>query len=85
MHTVDNHILCGGPGAVYSCIQWSPDTGTWEVLITMDAERVSHVSWTPANGIGIYLMGGQAHGDTTTLVKAEGSQETGFLLRYDSR
>ena len=87
-HTVDNHILCGG-GATSgdSCLTWSPDTGTWEDLLTMDMGRGNHVSWTPANGTGTYLMGGSASavGMTTTLITSEGGEETGFQLKYETK
>ena len=81
-HTVDNNILCGGIGTHDSCLKWSPDTGTWEELLTLDVARYNHVSWTPGNGIGTYLIGGQASGDTTTHITPEGSQEPGFELKY---
>ena len=84
-HTVDNHILCGGygegPFALESCLQWSPDTGTWEELLTMNVSRAYHVSWTPASGIGTYLMSGR----TTTLITPEGGEVTGFQLEYNTR
>ena len=90
-HTVDNHILCGGPDISASdsdsCLQWSPDTGTWEELLTLDVGRYNHVSWTPASGTGTYLIGGwDSDGRmTTTLITSEGGQETGFPLKYDTR
>ena len=83
-HTLDNHILCGGYDTSDTCLQWSPDTGTWEELPTLDAERVGHVSWTPATGTGTYLIGGSIGGMTTTLFRSEGGQETGFPLKYDT-
>ena len=86
--TVDNHIiLCGGAFTEDSCLNWSPDTGTWEELLTMDIERYAHVSWTPENGIGTYLIGRPYSGDntrTTTLITSEGTQEPGFPLKYDT-
>ena len=86
-HTVDNHILCGGSGTEDSCLQWSPDTGTWEELLTLDVGRYNHVSWTPASGTGTYLIGGwDSDGRmTTTLITSEGGQDTGFPLKYDTR
>ena len=84
MHTVDNHILCGGPGFVFSCLKWSPDTGTWEDLLTLDVGTYDHVSWTPANGIGTYLMGGNGGIRTTTLIASNGSQVPGFALEYNT-
>ena len=85
-HTVDNHILCGGGITQDTCIQWSPDTGTWEDLLTLDVGRYYHVSWTPANGIGTYLMGGlgSAAQRTTTLISNDGSQMPGFPLEHNT-
>ena len=85
-HTVDNHILCGGADTSDSCVQWSPDTGTWEELLTLDVRRSLHVSWTLASGTGTYLMGGNyiGSGMTTTLITPEGGQETGFSLAYNT-
>ena len=85
-HTVDNHILCGGSYTEDNCLQWIPDTGTWEELLTLDLERSYHVSWTPASGTGTYLVGGlgSSSGMTTTLITSEGGQEIGFQLKYDT-
>ena len=80
-HTVNNHVLCGGLwSAADSCLKWSPDTGTWEEMLTLDVGRYRHVSWTPNNGIGTYLMGGSNSPNTTTLIKAVGTQEQSFQL-----
>ena len=68
-----------------NCIQWSPDTGTWEELLTLDVGRWTHVSWTPNTGIGTYLMGGGYYDEgrkTTTLIRPDGTQEPGFPLKY---
>ena len=53
----------------------------------MDMGRGNHVSWTPANGTGTYLMGGSASavGMTTTLITSEGGEETGFQLKYETK
>ena len=84
-HTVDNHILCGGSvGTEDSCLQWSPDNGTWEEYLTLDVIRYWHVSWTPGTGVGTYLMGGDIGRRTTTLVKPGGTQEPGFPIKYDA-
>ena len=86
---MDNHILCGGGNTDDTCLQWSPDTGTWEELLTLDIRRYDHVSWTPASGTGTYLIGGDGSNETTrmttTLVTPEGGQETGFPLEYDTQ
>ena len=88
-HTVDSKgLLCGGAYTRDTCLQWSPDTGTWEDLhLTLDPERYNHVSWTPGTEVGTYLMGGKYSGSerTTTLIKPDGSQEPGFDLKYDTR
>ena len=84
-HTAENLNLCGGEDTSESCLQWTPDTGTWEELLTLDVGRDEHVSWSPENGIGTYLMGGCC-GSTksTTLIKPDGTQEPGFPLKYDT-
>ena len=89
-HTVsEGGLICGGVGGMYtdtedSCIQWSPDSGTWEVALNLDVKRYSHVSWTLRNGTtSTYLMGGGYSWRTTTLMK-NGSQEPGFQLKYDT-
>ena len=64
-----------------TCLQWSPDNGAWEEL-RLDIGRHSHVSWTPENGIGTYLMGGGSSMRTTTLIKDDRTQETAFPLKY---
>ena len=86
-HTVDSKgLLCGGAGSSGdTCLQWSPDTGTWEEdRLTLSVWRYDHVSWTPGPDIGTYLMGGSNSGRTTTLIKPDGTQEPCFLLEYDT-
>ena len=84
-HTVDSKgLLCGG-GATSTrntCLQWSPDNGTWEDQLTLSISRSDHVSWTPGPDIGTYLMGGAYSGLTTTLIKPDGNQEPGFVLKH---
>ena len=83
-HTLESSgLLCGGYNTQDTCIQWSPDTGTWEELLTLDVNRYYHVSWTPGSSIGTYLMGGDYSKRTTTLVTPYGTQEPGFSLKYD--
>ena len=85
-HTLESSgLMCGGDYTRDICLQWSPDTGSWTEELHLDTERAYHVSWTPDNGIGTYLMGGQVGGWTTTLVKPDGTQEQGFPLQYDTR
>ena len=84
-HTVsEGGLICGGDATQDSCIMWSPDSGTWEAALTLDFNRVFHVSWTPSSGTGTYLMGGgSASRRTTTLITNDGSQDQGFPLKYD--
>ena len=80
-------LLCGGYYTSDTCLQWSPDNGTWEELLTLDEERTYnyHVSWTPGPSIGTYLIGGSAASftsqSTSTLVKTDGTQDPGFPLK----
>ena len=83
-HTLDNNILCGG--MVIDCLKLNPNTGSWEQLVTMSQLRNYHVSWTPNNGIGTYLMGGERPlQKTTTLVKADGTLANTFALKYKTQ
>ena len=75
--------MCGGEGATDTCLQWSPDTGSWEEKLHLDVERYDHVSWTPDNGIGTYLLGGWISERISTLVKPDGTQEAAFPLKYN--
>ena len=77
---MDNNILCGGEETEDSCLKWSPDTGTWEELLTLDIERYGHVSWTPSTDVGTYLIGGGSN--ISTLITPAGTQETGFELKH---
>ena len=86
-HTLENNIHCGGQGPFGDrCLQWSPDTGSWEELLLLDVERWAHVVWTPGTGIGTYLMGGWQSGSskTTALIKSDGTQEEGFPLQHNA-
>ena len=81
-HSLDEDLICGGSYTRDSCLQWSPDTGSWEAAVTLDVEREEHISWTSTRGI--YLMGGEDSERTTTLIKPDGTQEPGFPLKYDA-
>ena len=83
-HTVDNNIICGGYHTKDTCLKWSPNTGSWEKLLTMEVERHSHVTWTPQHGRGTYLMGGDPNSKTSTLIKDDGTQEPAFPLKYNT-
>ena len=62
-HTQDGELMCGGYNTRRSCRRWNPDTGAWDevtnVSNSLTHERAEHVSWTPADGSGTYLMGGR--------------------------
>ena len=75
--------MCGGSYTRDSCLQWSPDTGSWEAAVTLDVERYGHISWTSVTR-GTFLMGGSVSARTTTLIKPDGTQEPGFPLKYDA-
>ena len=86
-HTLETSgLMCGGVyiGASDTCLKWSPDTGSWEKELTLNTDRWDHVSWTPDNGLGTYLMGGGYSGRTSTLVKHDGTQKAAFPLIYDT-
>ena len=82
-HSANGGLLCGGYYTTDSCLEWSPDTGSWEEAVTLDVERDYHVSWTSTRGT--FLMGGYYSARTTTLIKPDGSQEPGFPLKYNAR
>ena len=87
-HTADEGLVCGGFGGEESsssdsCLQWSPDTGSWEAAVTLDVKRMYHISWT-SDTRGTYLMGGGRGARTTTLITPDGTQEPGFPLKYDA-
>ena len=84
-HSVESTgLLCGGEVTSDTCLQWRSDA--WEESITLDVKRQDHVSWTPRAGSGTYLMGGwkTEQQRTTTLITPDGTQETGFPLKYDT-
>ena len=91
-HSVDSKgLLCGGQGSTTSqctgacsCLQWSPNTGSWQDLLTLSVSRADHVSWTPGPDIGTYLMGGSYSMLTTTLIKPDGTPEPGFVLKHNT-
>ena len=81
-------LLCGGritiTTAINNCLQWRPDTGSWERGLYLDVERYEHVSWTPASGSGTYLMGGYGSRRTTTIIKPDMTEEEGFPLKNET-
>ena len=97
LHSLEESgLMCGGYGTEDSCLMWSPDTGSWEEMLTLDVGRYLHSSWTPGTssssssssspdtGTGTYLMGGFTSNKTTTLVRPDGTQEPGFQLKYET-
>ena len=84
-HTLESSgLLCGG-WYRNNYLQWSPGNGTWDVVMSIvDDERENHVSWTPSQDIGTYLMGGHNNFRTTTLIKHDGTLESGFPLKYST-
>ena len=90
-HTVDNNIICGGEWSRDTCLKWSPDTGSWEALLTLDIYRDLHVSWTPECGRGTYLMGGWHDTNnpypwnTSTLIRDDGTQKPAFALKFSTQ
>ena len=86
-HSVsESGLVCGGQWTAQTCRQWTPATGAWEMALNLDVGRSYHVSWTPENSSGTYLMGGGSSFEesmsTTTLITPDGSQEPGFMLKY---
>ena len=84
-HKADDGVLCGGWGDPSdSCLQWSPDTGSWKPAVTLDIGRFYHISWTPDDGRGTFLMGGGYSKRTTILITDDGAQAPGFTLEHDA-
>ena len=85
-HTQDVNLVCGGPSSSTrtTCVKWSSESGSWTQSHTLHQSRVYHVSWNTEDGV--YLMGGNygSNMKTTELVKADGSVEDGFSLKYDT-
>lgn len=90
--SLDGNLICGGihrrpsPGARSNCIKFDFTSGSWTSAYTLDVERWKHVSWTPQSGSGTYLMGDyNANARTTSLLKPDGTVESGFPLRWPLR
>ena len=86
VHTQDGELACGGSvsTAGNTCVKWSSESGSWTQSHTLRQSRYFHVSWNTEDGV--YLMGGNygSNMKTTELVKADGSAEDGFSLKYDT-
>ena len=68
--------------------RWNPDTGAWDevtnVTNSLTHERAEHVSWTPADGSGTYLMGGRVDGWTSEIIDTDGNVGSSFSLSYNT-
>ena len=84
-HTQDGSLMCGGGYTEISCWRWNPDTGAWDELANSLAQaRYGHVSWTPADGSGTYLIGGNFYDSqrTSEIVDTDGNIRSSFSLKY---
>ena len=92
LHTQDGSLMCGGSYTPRSCRRWNPDTGAWDevtnVTNSLTHERDEHVSWTPADGSGTYLMGGRLsvstrnNERTSEIIDTDGNVGSSFSLSY---
>ena len=90
--TVNGNLVCGGlhakpsPGSRNTCIKFDLTSGVWTSAYTLDGGRRKHVSWTPQSGSGTYLMGDYPSiNRTSSLLKPDGTVESGFSLRWNLR
>ena len=90
--TVNGNLVCGGlhakpsPGSRNTCIKFDLTSGAWTSAYTLDGGRRKHVSWTPQSGSGTYLMGDYPSiNRTSSLLKPDGTVESGFSLRWNLR
>ena len=75
-------MACGGSGTPDTCLQQVD--GVWRTSHNLKTSRWYHTSWTTTDGV--LLIGGYPEGQTTELVKADGTTEVGTLqLKYYSR
>ena len=83
-HSQEGLLLCGGSEALTSCEEFSPATGTWaRTSHNLQERRGAHVSWSVEEGT--QLMGGEYSGTTSEIVKHDGTTETSFDMKYDTR
>ena len=79
-HTQDGSLLCGN-GKKY-CHRWNTVTGVWDWVIgPLIEKRLEHVSWTPADGSGTYLMGGAFSADTSEVISQDNSVNASLPLK----
>ena len=86
-HTQDGNLLCGSnwdKGTQTSCLTWYPDEGKWHKSHTLPGVKSKHVSFTPSNGIGTYLLGGKRSAMATVLVKPDGTVSGEFQLKHST-
>ena len=81
-HTQNGGLACGGGyNSTWSnCVKWGD--GSWTRTHILREKRTQHVSWTTASGV--YLIGGQKNGNTSDLVKEDGSVEEGLPLKNNT-
>ena len=91
-HTQAGLLACGGYYETYdddaeaetSCEEFSPATGTWaRTSHTLQESRYGHVSWSVEEGT--LLMGGAFSDTTSEIVKHDGTTETSFDMKYETR
>ena len=84
-HSQDGGLVCGGGNSTSNqrtCVKWSPASGTWTLSHILRQQRRDHMSWVTASGV--YLIGGEDSMRTSEKVKLDGSDEEGFVLKYDT-
>ena len=83
-HTQDGPWACGGgrdSSTERTCDKFSEGNWTRQSL-NLRKERWGHMSWATASGL--YLIGGYYSGNTSELVKENGTVVKGFPLKYDT-
>ena len=74
--------MCGGydQANISTCFNWC--SGKWIESYTLKNQRFAHESWETESGV--YIIGGYVSGNTTELLKKDGSVEEGFGLKYNT-
>ena len=81
-HTQDGSLMCGGSPTFRSCRRWNPDTGAWDLVTeSLTEDRRCHISWTPADGSGTYLMGGWSD-KTSEVIDKDNGVTSSFPLQH---
>ena len=83
-HSQDGLLQCGGSPTPTKC--HTLKDGKWIVSHTLKRARSWHVSWTPKDGSGTYLLGGYAKGsqNNSAFVKRDGTEVPAFPLKYNT-